>query len=135
MDNITQIEIENTGGGCMVDIITLWNGRVIVISDESIGVYPSKDDFYNDNEVGGDESKLISECWYGIPKPKPEPMFSAYWGVGYGEPKVESHALSWFNTDRGYTPEDMKQIREMAVGEEIDLTDFVGNKHFVVRIA
>jgi hypothetical protein len=131
MDNITQIEIENTGGGCMVDIITLWNGRVIVISDESIGVYCSKNDFYN--EVDGDESKLISQCWYGIPKQKPEPMFSAYWGLGYGEPKVESHALSWFNTDRGYKPEDIERLREMALGEQIDLTDLIGNEHFIVR--
>ncbi len=46
MDNITKIETENTGGGCMVDIITLWNGKVIVISEDYTGVYQSKEAFY-----------------------------------------------------------------------------------------
>jgi len=132
MDNITKIETENTGGGTMVDILTLWNGRVIVVNDECIGVYPSKEDFYN-AVVDDDESKLLGECWYAIPKPKPEPMFSAYWGLGYGEPKCESLPLSWFTADRNYTPENWVKLRDMEVGDKLDLSDGCG-EHFVVRI-
>ena len=68
-----------------------------------------------------------------MPKPQPEPVLSAYWGLGYGEPKVESHPLSWFNEERGYTPDNIKHLQKMAVGEKIDLTDLIGNEHFVVR--
>ena len=56
MDNITKIETENTGGGCMVDILTLWNGKVIVISEDYVGIYQSKEAFYEssnlDNSTG-----------------------------------------------------------------------------------
>jgi hypothetical protein len=63
MDNIKKIETENTGGGTMVDILTLWNGRVIVVSDEYVGVYTSKEDFYN-SVVDDDESKMLGGSWY-----------------------------------------------------------------------
>jgi hypothetical protein len=132
MDNITKIETENTGGGCMVDILTLWNGQVIVVNDECIGVYSSKDDFYN-SVVNDDESKLLCECWYRLPKPKPEPVFSAYWGIGYGEPRCESLPLSWFVTERGYRIEDITRLHDVELGGKVDLSDLSGD-HFVVRI-
>jgi uncharacterized protein YlzI (FlbEa/FlbD family) len=51
MDNITKIETENTGGGSMVDIITLWNGKVIVISEDYAAVYQSKEAFYESSNL------------------------------------------------------------------------------------
>jgi hypothetical protein len=51
MDNITKIETENTGGGTMVDILTLWNGKVIVVSEDYVGVYKSKEAFYESSNL------------------------------------------------------------------------------------
>ena len=51
MDNITKIETENTGGGSMVDIITLWNGKVIVISEDYVAAYQSKEAFYESSNL------------------------------------------------------------------------------------
>jgi len=45
-DNIVTVETENAGGGCMLDFITLRNGQVLVVSDEYVGLYASKDAFY-----------------------------------------------------------------------------------------
>lgn len=45
--NIKETSTENMGGGCMVDILTLTDGRVIVISDEYLGMYESKDAFFD----------------------------------------------------------------------------------------
>lgn len=42
---IKSTEVENMGGGCMVDILTLADGKVVVISDEYVGMYESKDAF------------------------------------------------------------------------------------------
>jgi hypothetical protein len=46
---VSQLGTENTGGGCMVDFITLKDGRVLTLNDEAIGVFMSKDAFYDDN--------------------------------------------------------------------------------------
>jgi hypothetical protein len=52
MDNMTaayigKIETVNTGGGCMVDIITLWDGRVIGLNDECCVFYNDMDEFWD----------------------------------------------------------------------------------------
>jgi len=45
--NVVSIETENSGGGNMLDFITLRNGNVLVISDEYAGLYESKEAFYD----------------------------------------------------------------------------------------
>jgi hypothetical protein len=45
--NVVSIETENSGGGNMLDFITLLNGKVLVISDEYVGLYASKSAFYD----------------------------------------------------------------------------------------
>lgn len=49
MEYIIKTETLNTGGNCMVDALTLHDGRVILISDEYIGLYESLDSFFNDD--------------------------------------------------------------------------------------
>ena len=44
--NIPLIETENSGGGNWLDFIHLDNGTVLVLSDEYVGHYASKDAFY-----------------------------------------------------------------------------------------
>ena len=44
-----KIERWHTGGGCMVDAIRLENGNVICFNDECVTLYPSEDDFFNDD--------------------------------------------------------------------------------------
>lgn len=45
--------VENSGGGCMLDILTLDDEKVVVISDEGVGVYHTLKDMY---ECRGDEA-------------------------------------------------------------------------------
>lgn len=42
---IASIETINTGGGCLVDVITLKDGRVIGLNDECVVMYKNMDDF------------------------------------------------------------------------------------------
>jgi hypothetical protein len=40
--HIVSAEVENMGGGFLVDILTMADGKVVVISDEYVGMYESK---------------------------------------------------------------------------------------------
>ena len=53
MDNITKYYTENTGGGCLVDFLELENGLILAVSDEYVGLYASKEEFYNGNCLNG----------------------------------------------------------------------------------
>lgn len=55
---IEKQETYNTGGGCMVDILTLSNGKIICISDEYCGLYNSVNDMLED-----DGTKCLSGFW------------------------------------------------------------------------
>ena len=44
---IYDTEIVNTGGNCMVTVITLDNGNICTVTDEAIAIYKNLDDFYN----------------------------------------------------------------------------------------
>jgi hypothetical protein len=58
MHHITKQETWNTGGNCMVDILTLSNGQVLCVSDEYVGLYNSADEFLDD-----DGTKCIKGFW------------------------------------------------------------------------
>lgn len=47
MKFVESVYTENTGGGCLVDIVTLQDGRIIGISEECIVLYPSIDAFFD----------------------------------------------------------------------------------------
>jgi hypothetical protein len=49
-EHVVQIETVNNGGGCMVDFIHLYDGRVIGVNDEAIAVYSSVESFIDFNE-------------------------------------------------------------------------------------
>lgn len=49
---VQQVFTENTGGGCMVDLVVLNEGRVIGITDESVVLYPSMNAFYEGDADG-----------------------------------------------------------------------------------
>ena len=58
MTHITDVSTYNTGGGCMVDVLTLTNGKVLCISDEYVGLYDSVEDMPED-----DGSKGLKGFW------------------------------------------------------------------------
>lgn len=50
---ISEMFTENTGGGCMVDVLMLADGRYIGITDEAVVMYPpasTEDEFLQDIE-------------------------------------------------------------------------------------
>ena len=49
MKYITKQETYHTGGGCMVDVMTLSSGKVLCITDEYVGLYDSLDDMFEDD--------------------------------------------------------------------------------------
>lgn len=53
LQNIKKIYSENTGGGCIVDFLELENGLLLAISDEYIGLYDGKDEFYDGDGITG----------------------------------------------------------------------------------
>lgn len=123
MDYINKIETIETGGGETVDFIQLKDGRIVGINDQAVGLYNSMEAY-----AAGETINFMY-----IPK-KTEPVFSAYWGFGYGNPHVEEHPLSWFSDDRNYDFESRAMLQSADVGDKIDLTDLSG-EHFVVRIS
>lgn len=58
MNYIIKQESYNTGGGCMVDVLTLSSGKVVCISDEYVGLYNSVDDMLED-----DGTKCFNGFW------------------------------------------------------------------------
>lgn len=58
MFHITKQETWNMGGGCMVDVLTLSNGKILCLSDEYAGLYNSLDDMLED-----DGTKCIEGFW------------------------------------------------------------------------
>jgi hypothetical protein len=58
MDFITKTDSYNTGGGCMVDVLTLANNQVLCISDEYVGLYNSLNDMLED-----DGTKCLQGFW------------------------------------------------------------------------
>lgn len=62
---IKQVETYNSGGGCMIDLITLKDGEVIACSDEAVCVFKNMD-AYHEND--GDLEKTI---WLSELKPAP----------------------------------------------------------------
>jgi len=60
MHHVTKTETINSGGGCMIDLIHLDNGKVIGLDDECLVVYKSIDAFWRclDGDVSGEEQSL-----------------------------------------------------------------------------
>lgn len=68
---IKSFSSENTGGGCMVDLVELPDGRVVGISDECIALYPSLDAMYEGDENGAYNFPVISRPVDQAEYPKP----------------------------------------------------------------
>jgi hypothetical protein len=60
--------------------------------------------------------------------------FVVYWGEGYQPNKTDVVKLDYFFPARGYEPEDIEQIENMAVGEVVNLSA-VTQIHFILRVA
>lgn len=58
---VTKIETVNTGGNCLVDIITLWDGRVITLNDECLCVFKNEQAFYDDMGDSAEFSHLFKK--------------------------------------------------------------------------
>lgn len=59
---VASVGTYHTGGGCMVDIMQLHDGRVMVISDEYIGVYQNIDAFFDSGE--NDNAGMVAGTQY-----------------------------------------------------------------------
>lgn len=64
-----------------------------------------------------------------------EAKFLCYWDNYDNNPIVEYHALDYFSEDIGYRPDAISIINDMMRGESLDLSDGIGQRHYVMRIA
>jgi hypothetical protein len=60
--------------------------------------------------------------------------FECRWAVGYDE-RVRNVYSEWFTEERGYTAEDRRKVAALNDGDVTDLTDLVGQQHYVTRTA
>lgn len=58
--------------------------------------------------------------------------YIAYWGKGYVE-TVEIKSLTFFNHDLGYNDDDITKVKNLKIGETVDLSTESG-KHIVTRV-
>ena len=65
----------------------------------------------------------------------PKTKFLCYWDHYDNEPIVEYHALEYFSEDVGYRPDDIAIINDMMRGESLDLSDGIGQRHYVLRVS
>ena len=59
--------------------------------------------------------------------------YEAYWGNGYSKKGRKVVGEKFFTQSNGYNPQDIHNIKTMAVGKRIDLSDLSG-RHTVKRI-
>lgn len=58
--------------------------------------------------------------------------YVCYWN---SDPEViELHDFDFFSPDVGYRPDNIDLIDDMLLGESVDLSDGIGQIHFVMRV-
>lgn len=65
-----------------------------------------------------------------------ERKYLCFWGEGYvigSKALMETHQISWFTGDLGYTPENIASIMGLNLGESINLRDML-TEHSIVRV-
>lgn len=65
MNFIAKVETQHTGGNCMADVLELKSGKVIVISDEALFVYPNRKTWEEGPVEEGVELEVEDPQWYG----------------------------------------------------------------------
>ena len=60
--------------------------------------------------------------------------FLCYWNHHDDENIIEYHTLDYFSPDIGYRPHDIAIINDMMRGESLDLSDGIGQRHYVLRV-
>jgi hypothetical protein len=63
-----------------------------------------------------------------------EAKFLCYWDSYDDDAIVEYRPVEFFSEDIGYQPDDIATIRDMRRGESLDLSDGIGQRHYVLRI-
>ena len=63
-----------------------------------------------------------------------EAKFLCYWDHYDDKRIVEYHPLEYFSPDIGYRPDDIAIIADMMRGESLDLSDGIGQRHYVLRV-
>ena len=61
-----------------------------------------------------------------------KPKFVCYWDTN--EDTAETQPLEFFCEDNGYRPEDIKLVDDLIIGESIDLSDGISQRHYVMRV-
>ena len=123
MKHIEKLETWNTGGGCMVDIIYLPNGKVLALSDEYVGLYNSPEDMLDD-----DGTKSINGFWLDGSLPIPsEREFVATWGAGYATQETRNISMSDITEDNGYFEWGIEKVEALQLGQTADLSDMSGD--------
>ncbi len=99
-NEVVSLEDQDTGGGCMVDIIHLSNGKSVCISDELIAIYPNAKEFYDGwvTQEIVDNSVVEYISWYELARLKVQ-QHKLMWGT------IDGDSLSAIGGDQEYVTE------------------------------
>lgn len=59
--------------------------------------------------------------------------FVCYWNTKNGI--AEIHPIDFFCDLNGYRPDDIAQVDDLIIGECIDLSAVISERHYVMRVA
>lgn len=129
MEYIEKVETIDAGGGCMVDLIYLKDGRVIGLNDECAVLYARPGDFWQPPpDIKYQTIELAGRHAYTTSR-----MYEIEWGAGY-DCAGETQTITDPREIEGMTEHDLDMVDALAVHGECTLggpTDEI----FVRRLA
>jgi len=141
---IKSIETMNTGGGCMVDMLILEDGRVIALNDEICALYPSMQEFSEGDGIDTQSIELCNQdnplCYLDQDNIHDKKIFLCYWSKdafslkGEGEDEFRVERISLFCDDNCYDQDEIAEIKKLEVNDEWQSHDY-GDYHTVRRLA
>lgn len=48
---------------------------------------------------------------------------------------AELNSFEFFSNENGYRPDDIDLVDDLQIGESVDLSDGLSQKHFVIRVS
>lgn len=99
---VTKIQSVHTGGGCMVDFLDLWDGRVLALSDEAICVFKSEDAFFEEPETPLHQMWIDSTHKYKLKTASSVRTGDGYTFTRQSDGSYTDGDMSWPNFDELY---------------------------------
>lgn len=129
--HVREVETQDTGGGCVVDVLTLVDGRVLVIADDAIALYASMAHWQQSGECP--EPYIDRHAPIEVPAPH-EALYRCDWFAPEYVRETVDYDATFFTDQVGYTAEYRAAIFTLEVGKAWLAPSPFGRTHTVTRI-